>query len=146
MTRAWRAKRPASHFRVYVELVGSQQKVLLVDDSELTLRVVAKVLVEHGYDVRTTTSVDGLVAELGTWRPEVILTDVDMPGISGVDLCRRLKSTYDTAHVPVVLFSALPHAELELLARQCDADGFLCKSGLEDLPGELALLFDTLMF
>ena len=126
--------------------VATQQKVLLVDDSELTLRVVSNVLVEHGYDVRTTTSVDGLVAALGEWRPEVILTDVDMPGITGVELCRRLKSTYDTAHVPVVLFSALPQQELEKHARQCDADGFLCKSGLEDLPGELAMLFATLMF
>ena len=131
---------------MYSPAVATQQKILLVDDSELTLRVVANVLAQHGYDVRTTTSVDGLVAALGEWRPEVILTDVDMPGISGVDLCRRLKSTYDTAHVPVVLFSALPQQELERLARQCDADGFLCKSGLEDLPNELALLFDTLMF
>jgi DNA-binding response OmpR family regulator len=64
-----------------------------------------------------------------------------------VELCRLLKSSYETAHVPVVLFSALTNEELEVLARECDADGFLSKvNGLERLPDELGLLIHSNIF
>jgi CheY-like chemotaxis protein len=124
-----------------------QHKVLLIDDSEVSLHFVSQVLLRAGYDVRTADDVDKLDGVLGDWRPDVILTDVSMPGVTGPELCRMLKSNYETAHVPVVLFSALPNSELEGLARDCDADGFLSKSnGLELLPRELALLIDTALF
>ncbi len=118
--------------------------MLLIDDNELTLRMVASVLDRSGFEVRTTTNVAQLTTALGEWRPDVILTDVNMPGTSGVELCRQLKATYEMAHVPVVLFSALAHEELEVLARTCEADGFLTKSDLAELPTELSLLIDTL--
>jgi adenylate cyclase len=124
-----------------------QRKVLLVDDSELALSTVTGVLVDAGYDVRATKDVHALDAVLGDWRPDIILTDVNMPGISGVELCRKLKSSYETAHVPVVLFSAEPNDVLAGMARDCEADGFLSKvNGLVQLSDELELLFDTAMF
>jgi CheY-like chemotaxis protein len=121
------------------------RKVLLIDDSAITLQIVASTLQEAGYDVRTSTEVKDLGPVLGAWRPDVILTDVNMPGVSGVELCRRLKSSYETAHVPVVLYSALADDDLEILARECEADAFLSKSsGLDALPKELALLESSL--
>src|SRR5262245_23900526 len=96
----------------------SRHRVLLIDDSEITLGVVAEVLARAGYEVRSSTEVVDLRGVLGDWQPEVILTDVNMPGMSGVELCRRLKSSYETAHVPVVLYSALAPAELQVLARE----------------------------
>lgn len=124
-----------------------QHRVLLIDDSEVTLRVICDVLTGAGYDVRSSTDVVDFGMAFGEWRPDVILTDVNMPGISGVELCRRLKSSYETAHVPVVLYSALAPADLEKLARECDADAFLSKSSeLEALPKELALLIENSLF
>jgi CheY-like chemotaxis protein len=124
-------------------MTATQHKVLLIDDSEISLHFVAGVLVSAGYDVRTADDVDKLGGVLGDWRPDIILTDVNMPGISGVELCRRLKSNDETARVPVVLLSAAPRHELEGLARDCEADGFLSKaSGLEQLPGEIAHLIE----
>lgn len=123
------------------------RRILLIDDSELTLSVIAAVLEGAGYDVRTSTQVHDLAAVLGAWRPDVILTDVNMPGVSGVELCRMLKSSYETAHVPVVLISGLSQDELAELARECEADGFLSKHlGTERIPEELALLIDTALF
>ena len=123
------------------------QKLLVIDDSELTLKITASVLEHAGYDVRTSTLVRELGGVLGGWRPDVILTDVNMPGLSGVELCRMLKSDYDTADVPVVLFSALPNERLEILARECEADGFLSKSnGLDELPAALDALIATTLF
>ena len=125
---------------------AGSRKVLVIDDSEISLHFASQVLQRAGFDVRTSTTVD-TNGDLGHWHPDVILTDVRMPGVSGVELCRMLKSRYETAHVPVVLFSGLPPEELELLARDCEADGFLSKmNGLDRLPEELSLLLDSAVF
>lgn len=125
----------------------ASHKVLLIDDSEISLHFVAGVLLRAGYEVRTADDIDKLETVLGDWRPDIILTDVNMPGISGLELCRMLKSSYDTAHVPVVLFSAVPPEELEGMARDCEADGFLSKaSGLDRLPTELAAMIEAAVF
>jgi len=124
----------------------ARHKVLLIDDSEISLHFAGSTLARAGYEVRTSSDVE-FGAALGDWRPDVILTDVQMPGMSGVELCRLLKSSYETAHVPVVLFSGLSNAELEILARECEADGFLSKAnGLDQLPQELALLIESAVF
>jgi CheY-like chemotaxis protein len=121
--------------------------VLLIDDSEISLYFASTTLERAGYDVRTSENVDDFHVALGEWRPDVILTDVEMPGISGVELCRKLKSHYETAHVPVVLFSALPQDRLEVMARECEADGCLSKAnGLDQLPRELELLIENMLF
>jgi CheY-like chemotaxis protein len=125
----------------------ARRKVLLIDDSEVALHFTSGVLSRAGFEVRSSNDPYQLSSVLGGWRPDVILTDVDMPNITGVELCRMLKSSYETAHVPVVLFSALSPAELEVLARDCEADGFLSKAnGLEQLPRELKMLIDTALF
>jgi adenylate cyclase len=125
---------------------ATAHKLLLVDDSELSLRMVASVLVDAGYEVRTALGVEQIGTAVGNWKPDLILTDVDMPGVSGVELCRRLKAAYETAHVPVILFSSRTHDELETLARDCEAEGFVCKSALEQLPGDLQLVIDSVLF
>lgn len=125
----------------------ASHKVLLIDDSEISLHFASQALVKAGYDVRTSMDVHEFRAALGEWRPDLILTDVSMPGMSGVELCRLLKSSYETAHVPVVLFSAMSNEELELLARDCEADGFLSKvNGLDRLPQELGVLIESALF
>lgn len=123
------------------------RKILLIDDSEVSLHFTSRVLGRAGFDVRTTDDVNDLHNVLGGWRPDVILTDVEMPGVTGPELCRILKSSYETAHVPVVLFSAVPSHQLETMARECEADGFLSKAnGLDRLPEELELLIESALF
>jgi len=122
-------------------------KVLLIDDSEISLQFAEALLIESGYEVRTADNVGDFDEALGDWAPDIILTDVQMPGLSGPELCRLLKARYETAHVPVVLYSSLSESELEQLARTCDADGFVCKAhGPERLPDELGLLCQSLVW
>jgi len=131
----------------YRETSMAQRKILLIDDSEVSLHFASRVLGKAGFDVRTTLDVNDLHSVLGGWRPDIILTDVDMPGLTGPELCRMLKSSYETAHVPVVLFSAVPSQQLETMARECEADGFLSKAnGLDSLPQELELLIESALF
>lgn len=128
-------------------MARARTKVLVIDDSELSLELATAALEDSDFEIRTLTSVADFDATLGDWRPDVILTDVKMPGISGTELCRFLKSRYETAHVPVVLFSAVPPAELATMARDCDADGYLSKvSGFDKLGEEISLLLDTVLF
>jgi CheY-like chemotaxis protein len=123
------------------------KRVLVIDDSPLTLKVVAGVLERAGYEVRTTSDVHTLRETFGSWHPDVILTDVDMPDLTGVELCRKLKAHYDSAHVPVVLYSSRSESALAELARHCEADGFLSKTrGAEALPEELAYLIENTLF
>lgn len=121
------------------------RRILLIDDNVPTHQIVTTVLQRSGFEVRASISLEQAIKTLGEWRPDLILTDVDMPGTSGVEVCRRLKATYETAHVPVVLFSALTPTELEALARVCEADGFVTKSDLARLAKELSSLLDNLL-
>ncbi len=122
-------------------------RVLLLDDSEISLEVASDILTEEGFEVRATTSLQGFDNLLEDWSPQVILTDVNMPGMTGNELCRHLKRRYETAHVPVVLCSSLPRDELERLARDCEADGFVTKSNdLDGLAEELRALCETMLW
>ncbi|MEM1030109.1 MAG: response regulator [Myxococcota bacterium] len=122
-------------------------RVLLLDDSEISLEVAAEVLRRDGFEVRTALDLDGFDGHLTDWSPQVILTDVNMPGMTGNELCRQLKRRYETAHVPVVLCSSLAPEELARLARACEADGFVTKSDdLEGLADEVRALCETILW
>jgi DNA-binding response OmpR family regulator len=117
------------------------RKIVLMDDSALTLATAESHLSDRGYDVRTAASLNELERTLEEWAPDVLLADVGMPEVSGVELCKRLKRRSDTSHVIVVLFSNLLDSELETLAEKCGADGFVSKrAGLNRLGEKLDAL------
>jgi two-component system cell cycle response regulator len=115
-----------------------QCRVLLIDDSSVSALVCETLLVAEGFDIRTATSLDQFHRALREWPPDVVLTDVQMPGTSGPDVCRKLKADASTASIPVVLYSSLPEEDLMILALQCGADGCVCKADRhEGLPRRL---------
>jgi CheY-like chemotaxis protein len=123
------------------------RKVLIIDDSDIQLYFEERVLVRAGFDVRTANSLDRFDEIFQTWRPDIVLTDVQMPDIRGDDLCKVLKQRMGAEHTPVVLFSSLPDAELAILAERCQADGFLSKqAGLERLAEELETLWSSILW
>jgi DNA-binding response OmpR family regulator len=107
-------------------------RVLLIDDSSVSLLVCETLLVAEGFDIRAATTFDQFHQLLREWPPDIVLTDVQMPGMSGPELCRKLKAAPETAHLPVVLYSTLPEEELTILALQCGADGCVCKAHRHD--------------
>jgi CheY-like chemotaxis protein len=76
-------------------------------------------------------------ALLEQFQPEVILTDLMMPDISGKDIVRVLKQDFHTEKIPIILFSSRPDEELAPIAEQAGADGFLSKSHGIDKLGDL---------
>jgi CheY-like chemotaxis protein len=91
--------------------MGSKERrlalVLIVDDEEPVRDFVAMVLEDAGY--RTARSIHGAQAleAMRTDRPDLVLSDVMMPVMGGVELCRRMKSEKATRTIPVVLMSSL---------------------------------------
>ena len=116
-------------------------KVVLIDDSEVSLLVAETLLMTDGYDVRTALTLSEFDEVVRDFGPDIILTDVEMPELSGTELCKRIKATPQMTHVPVVLYSTKQPHELAALAAECGADGHVCKANRhEDLPRQLAAL------
>ena len=122
-------------------------KILIIDDSEITLAMEKAVLEQHGYEVQAAATLFAFETILKTWRPNIILTDIHMPDVKGTDICRVLKTEYDTQDIPIVLFSSLSDADLEKLADQVGADGFLSKNhGLEQLAAKVNELVESIVW
>jgi CheY-like chemotaxis protein len=104
-------------------------KVLLVDDSEITLELMQAQLEGSGYEVRIAVALGEIRAIVANWAPNVIVADVKRPDMPGVELCARIKASVRRDDVLVLLCSSLPDAELAELARISRADGFVSKLG-----------------
>ena len=114
-----------------------KKRILLLDDSAITLELERSALVQRGHEVATATNLIEFQAAVDRFQPEIILTDLVMPDISGKDVVRVLKQDLHTERIPIVLFSSKGDEELAAIAEQAGADGYLSKShGLEKL-GEM---------
>ncbi len=85
---------------------GSKQTVLNVDDNEPARYAKTRVLTEGGYAVLDAANGPDALEMAAKHRPDVIVLDVGLPGIDGIEVCRRLKSAPNTAGIPVVQVSA----------------------------------------
>ena len=102
-------------------------RILVVDDIAANLRLLeAKLLAEY-YEVALAASGPEALATVARWAPDVILLDVMMPGMDGYEVCRRLKSTPATMHIPVVMVTALVDVAERVRALEAGADDFLSK-------------------
>jgi two-component system, sensor histidine kinase and response regulator len=81
--------------------------VLIVDDTLENLRLLSSILIEQGYDVRSVTNGGMALTAVRTQAPDLILLDIDMPGMSGYEVCQQLKSDPDLQAIPVIFISAL---------------------------------------
>jgi CheY-like chemotaxis protein len=104
-----------------------KSKILIVDD-ELDILELAKIAVEsQGYDVTTATSAEEALQIIPTLKPHLALIDVVLPGISGLEACRRLKRDPSTRFIKVILFTALG-TEVDMMLEPKDkADGYIGK-------------------
>ena len=127
--------------------MAGKKKILLLDDSTITLEMERAVLEDRGYEVAVASNLLEFQAEIDRFKPEIILTDLMMPDISGKDIVRVLKQDFHTEQIPIVLFSSKPDDELAEIAEQAGADGFLSKShGTEKLGDMVDELVDSIIW
>ena len=105
----------------------SATRILVVDDEPTVAEVHRRLLAKEGYTV--TVAADGFAAleAVAEQRPHLVLMDVNMPGLSGIDACRRIKE--DPAHrlTPVVMVTGLTEREKRIASLDAGADDFLNK-------------------
>ena len=112
--------------------------VLIVEDNDLNMKLFADVLEVNGY--KTLQAQDGCpgLALARTHRPDLILLDIQLPGLSGLDLVGMLKRDDDLRDIPVVALTALAMKGDEQKIRNAGCDGYLSKP--IDLTSFLALV------
>jgi putative two-component system response regulator len=102
-------------------------KVLVVDDHPLNRRLLQAYLAGVDCSVLTADSGSAALELFAQEPPDLVLLDVDMPGLDGFEVCRRLKATPEGRLVPVVIITALNQVEDRVTALEAGADDFMSK-------------------
>src|ERR671939_52733 len=105
--------------------------VLVVDDEPQITRVLRTVLTSQGYQVRTAGEGESALSSFNEWRPELVITDLYMPHMDGVELCRRIRSV---SNVPIIVLSVKGEERSKVEALDSGADDYVTKPfGIEEL-------------
>jgi two-component system cell cycle response regulator len=102
-------------------------RILVVDDIRTNIKVLEAKLTSEYYEVITASSGAEALTAAVAQKPDLILLDVMMPGMDGFEVCRRLKADPETAHVPVIMVTALGDPEDRVQGLSAGADDFLTK-------------------
>lgn len=102
-------------------------RILIVDDIVVNIKVLEAKLRAEYYEVLSAASGPEGLEIARTQYPDLILLDVMMPGMDGFEVCRRLKAEPATAHIPVVMLTALDGVEDRIKGLEAGADDFLTK-------------------
>ena len=107
---------------------AAQHEILIVEDSLTQALKLQHALEGRGYSVRTVAR-DGreALAALAAHRPTLVITDINMPGMDGYELCRRIKDDRAFTDLPVILLTALSDPKDILRGIECGADNFIVK-------------------
>jgi two-component system cell cycle response regulator len=102
-------------------------RILVVDDIFPNVKLLEAKLVAEYYDVVTAQSGMEALAKIEEAKPDVVLLDVMMPGMDGFEVCQKIKSNPATAHIPVIMVTALTDSEDRIRGLESGADDFLSK-------------------
>jgi two-component system, cell cycle response regulator DivK len=103
------------------------EPILVVDDNPAQLRLLSAVLEAAGHPVRLAPDADEAVAILKSFRPRLILMDIQLPGIDGLTLTRMIKANPSLRDILIVGVTAYAMAEDEDRVRAAGCDGYLSK-------------------
>ncbi len=101
--------------------------ILLIDDHDVVRDGIARTLADLGYAIRQLGDGSDAVKSVRREPPDLVLTDLHMPGLSGIELCRQLKADPVLRLIPVVVMTSEPTHENELAAIAAGADAFFAK-------------------
>ena len=107
---------------------NSQPKILIVDDDERTLRLLCAQVSGCGYNYITSTDGTDAVNKAEFANPDVILLDVLIPGISGIETCRQLKGKKETRHIPVITLTSSTDRDVRINCLEAGASDFIGES------------------
>ncbi len=102
----------------------TKQNILVVDDEPQITRVLRTALAGHGYNVRTASDGDEALEIMREWKPELVITDLSMPNMGGLELCRRIRSKMA---IPIIVLSVRGEEKPKVEALDSGADDYVTK-------------------
>lgn len=124
-----------------MSLKGHISHVMVIDDDEFLLQAIKKSLESARYKVTTCDNVHDAYFKLNILKPDMILLDVIMPDINGLEFMSVIRSQYETFDIPIVLMSYLDKKEFLKMGYQLDSSQFISKPlNLNTLPSKLQRL------
>ena len=102
-------------------------RILVVDDTPANVKLLVDVLQARGYAVDAAVDGEQALARVAECMPDLILLDIMMPGLSGYEVCRRLRAQPETALLPIVLCTSLDPQQERIKGIEAGADDFLTK-------------------
>ena len=108
-----------------------KQRILIVDDEPQLTRVLRRSLTTKGYDVRIAGDGEFALQTFRDWPPALVITDLAMPNMSGLELCRRLRAL---SEVPIIVLSVRGEEKTKVEALDAGADDYITKPfGMDEL-------------
>src|ERR1700681_4658228 len=109
----------------------AKSRVLVVDDEPQITRVLRTVLRSQGFEVRTAAEGEAALTNFKEWSPELVITDLYMPHMNGVELCRRIRAV---SAVPIIVLSVKGEERTKVEALDSGADDYVTKPfGIDEL-------------
>jgi len=111
--------------------MNQQPGILVVDDEPQIARVLRTGLKTHGYDVRVAADGISALETFSDWHPDLVVTDLGMPNMDGLELCRQLRKL---SQVPIIVLSVRGEEKTKVEALDAGADDYVTKPcGMEEL-------------
>ena len=111
--------------------MNQQPRILVVDDEPQIARVLRTGLKTHGYDVRVAADGISALETFSDWHPDLVVTDLGMPNMDGLELCRQLRKL---SQVPIIVLSVRGEEKTKVEALDAGADDYVTKPfGMEEL-------------
>ena len=101
-----------------------RRRILVVDDEPQITRVLRVGLNGRGFDVRTAADAESALDTLADWTPDLVVTDLTMPGMDGIELCRRIRKR---SQVPIIVLSVKNDERTKVAALDEGADDYVTK-------------------
>jgi CheY-like chemotaxis protein len=115
------------------------EPILIVDDHPVNLKLAKVLLTKEGYEVRTAGDAEEALKILETFKPRLILMDLQLPGMDGLELTRRLKSSPETKCMIILALTAYAMKGDDEKAKAAGCDGYITKPiNTLALPGVIA--------
>ena len=103
------------------------EKILVVDDEEAIYSYLERKLGKLGYTVSTADDGEKAIARALSETPDIILLDVKLPKLDGIEVCKRLKANDMTKRIPIIILSAKAQSDEIAAGLKAGADRYLCK-------------------
>jgi two-component system KDP operon response regulator KdpE len=109
----------------------NKQRILVVDDERQITRVLSRGLMAKGYDVHIAADGEVALQTFSDWHPDLVITDLSMPNLNGLELCRRLRAF---SEVPIIVLSVKGEERTKIEALDAGADDYVTKPfGIDEL-------------